>query len=157
MRWAIGILAALATISVAGGLGLLLADPASRPLGLKDGLLNAPVLALGLVFFAVVLERAAVVLSFLHSRRTDHAGWSLILVSLCLLIMLDSLFFTLRVKGLLHESWTLLQLPAEEASPPLEALLLAVGALMYAVCCGGEKRSQSTTTQPDPLLPPMVA
>jgi hypothetical protein len=132
MRWVIGPLAVLGLGCVAGGYVLFTADPAALPAALTERPQNAQIAAFGLIFLAIVFERAAVVLSFLHSLRRPHAGWSLAFVSLCLLIALDSLFFALRVRDLLPVRWTLFQLPPEEVTPPLEVLLLSPIAFAYA-------------------------
>lgn len=97
------------------------------------GDLRTPVVALGLIFVALVAERLAVALAFAHSSRKRGQLSSLLFVLFCLLMMLDSLFFTLRVRGDLHVSWTLAGLPTEEALPPFEVALFAPLALGYAL------------------------
>ncbi len=95
--------------------------------------LRTPVTALGLIFVALLAERLAVALAFAHSSRKRGQLSSLLFVLFCLLMMIDSLFFTLRVRGDLHVSWTIAGLPVEEALPPLEVALFAPLALGYAI------------------------
>jgi hypothetical protein len=137
MRWVIGPLAVLGLACVASGYVLFTADPATLPAALTARPQNVQVAAFGLIFLAIVFERAAVVLSFLHSLRRPRAGWSLVMVSLCLLIALDSLFFALRVRDILTVRWTILSLPPEEVTPPLEVLLLSPVAFGYAAYLTG--------------------
>ena len=165
MRWIIGLLAALGLAGLAGGVVLLTAEFAPEAVTLAGRALNAQIAAIGLIFVAIVLERAGVVIAFLHSRRNGRSGWSLVLVTLCLISALNSLFFAMRLKAVLPVRWTLLQLPPEEVTPPLEALLLAPIALAYAICCGmgGGARKASADEQPEgsakpsqaPLAPPL--
>jgi hypothetical protein len=86
------------------------------------------------------------------------------LVALCFISALNSLFFAMRVRSVLPVQWTLWQLPPEEVTPPLEALLLAPVALAYAIWCGmGGARKASVDEQPEgsakpaqaPLAPPL--
>ncbi len=157
MRWIIGLLAVLCLVSLASGLVLLTTDSAPDSVNLAGRALNAQLFSLGLVFLAVVLERMAVVLGFVDSRRAGRSGWSLVLVSLCLLVALDSLFFAMRLKGLLPERWLLLQLPPEEVTPPLEALLLALTALAYALCTSrGKGAKRSSVSEPQPTIAPAI-
>ena|SRR5579884_554177 len=89
--------------------------------------------AIGLVVASVLCERLAVALAFAHSSRRRGQLSSLLLVLFCLLMMLDSLFFTLRVRGDVHVSWRLFGLPIEEALPPLEVAVFAPLALGYGL------------------------
>ncbi len=148
MRWVIGLLATLALATLAGGFMLLTGDTVTASVNLAGRTVNGQILSLGLIFLAVVLERMAVTLGFLDSRRAGRLGWSLLLVSLCLAIALDSLFFAIRVKGLLPQRWSLLQLPPEEVTPPLEALLLSPAALVYAFCTGKGTGARRLGAQP---------
>lgn len=165
MRWIIGLLAVLCLASLASGLALLTTDSAPDSVNLAGRVVNAQLFALGLVFLAIVLERAGVVLAFLHSRHIGRSLWSLAFVSLCLVSALNSLFFAMRLKAVLPVRWTLLQLPPEEVTPPLEALLLAPATLAYAIWCrigGGARRTGaheeaegSSKPSQAPLGPPL--
>jgi hypothetical protein len=147
MRWIIGLLAILGLAGLAGGLALLMADSAPESVNLAGRVVNAQLFAIGLIFVAIVLERAGVVIAFLHSRHIRRSGWSLVLITLCLISALNSLFFAMRLKAVLPVRWTLLQLPPEEVTPPLEALLLAPTALAYAMWCGVGGRGRKTSAQ----------
>ncbi len=132
MRWIIGLLAAVTFACLGEGFALLSGD-AGASLTLLGHAVSAEVVAIGLVYLGVVCARLAVVLSFVDSRLADRHGWSLAFVSLCLLAVVNSFFFALRVRGLLSQRWSLLQLPPEEVTPVVEALLLAPIALAYAL------------------------
>jgi len=144
MRWIIGVIAVLGLAGLASGLVLLTADFTPESVNLAGRVVNAQLFAIGLIFVAIVLERAGVVLAFLHSRHIGSSLWSLAFVSLCLISALNSLFFVMRLKGVLPVRWTLQQLPPEEVTPPLEALLLAPVAIAYAVWCHFSGRARKT-------------
>lgn len=132
MRLAIALISTLALGCLAGGLALFSGSYALESAqGISD--LRMPVVALGLIFLAVLCERLAVGLAFAHSHRQVGKISSLLLALCCLLIMGDSLFFALRVRGLLVLSRTLLGLPLEEALPPIEVVVFGSVALGYAV------------------------
>jgi hypothetical protein len=159
MRWIIGMIAVLGLAGLAGGLAFLTADSTPDSVNLMGRVVNAQLFALGLIFLAIVLERAGAVLAFLHSRRIGRSVWSLALVSLCLISALNSLFFAMRLKAVLPVRWTLWQLPPEEVTPPLEALLLALATLAYAIWCGigGGARRTSAHEQPEGSSAPSQA
>lgn len=131
MRLLIASISALALGCLAGGLAVF-SGRYTPPGTLSTSDLRLPVVALGLIFTAIVGERLAVGLAFIHSRRNVGQISTLLLAACCLLMMLDSLFFALRVRGALTTSWTLLGLPIEEALPPIEVTLFAPLALGYS-------------------------
>jgi hypothetical protein len=132
MRWITGLLAALTFACLGEGFVLLSGDP-SASVTLRGRAVSAEVLALGLVYLGLVCARLAVVCGFLDSWHGGRLRWTLALVTLCLLAVLDSFFFALRVRGLLTQRWSILQLPPEEVMPVVEAVALAPAALVYAV------------------------
>ncbi|HEX6817924.1 MAG TPA: hypothetical protein VF120_06075 [Ktedonobacterales bacterium] len=132
MRFAIAFISTLALGCLAGGLILFSGTYTSGGTQSTSDL-RMSVFALGFIFFAVLGERLAIGLAFAHSHRNAGRISSLVLALCCLVMMLDSLFFALRVRGVLTTSWTLFGLPPEEALPPVEVALFAPVAWMYGV------------------------
>lgn len=137
MRWIISLLAALSLACLWVSLSLLNGTGATSTVSVLGFAISGEVLALLLVFIGVIGERLAVALGFFDSYRTGRIRWSLVLVCLCLLVLLNSLFFAMRVRGMLAQRWSILQLPPEEVTPIVEAFLLAPTALAYALCTAG--------------------